>query len=111
LVTIGWNSSSMEAENLLNYFDYGGDNRVSIKEFSDALEPYMKGVTIQRKASNLLSPRLMEIKRKLGAFVKKNHKNLEDTYGLYEVKKNFVSKNDFKTILQKYHIDLTISEM
>lgn len=103
--------SEITIQNIISFFDYTNDGRISVKEFSDALEPILNNTTFNRQSSRLNTPRVMEIKKKSGEFVRKNYSHLNDLFTMMQERNGLITRENFKKILSESKIPLISSDM
>jgi len=106
--------TDVQLNNLLSYFDYSGDNRISVKEFSEAIDPYIATVSFTRESSaNLNNPKAREIRKKCKEIFSKgtNYDLTLQSMGMWKEKNGLITKEDFKKVLISLNLGFLPSDV
>jgi len=111
VIATGAVPSQIELTNLLNFFDYGEDGKISVKEFVETLEPYVKRIATQTTTHTLEPSKLQQFRKKCVAIIQENKENLAGGFDILKIKDGLITKEDFKKVLVGLNIGFTPSEI
>lgn len=106
--------SDIELNNLLNFFDDNADGRISSKEFTSHLQPYVNTAKKSRSHGSRDAPNskiIDDLKIKCHNIVRQNSSDLGKGFDLLKDSKGYISKDNFGKVLLMYNLGFVPAEI